>query len=150
MVSIILVLAPLIKQGRDTTGTNEQIWDELRNCFPGEVHRSKALAEESKHWPCGVFDEIPRVQEHEVQRPWREFDVESGLTNWINPRSRHLLNDATTHLDLGNNFLLGCVNVPCEHHAYDIRFRTLDMGDSCPQNAFPTATCIASSSTKTS
>ena len=38
--------------------------NELRDSFPCEAHRSKALAKEGEYWPCGVSDEI--VQEYET------------------------------------------------------------------------------------
>ena len=34
--------------------------------------------------------------------------------------------------------------VSCVYHVYDIRFRALDVNDSCLENALSAATCIAS------
>lgn len=59
-----------------------------------------------------------------------EFDADLGLMKdsrmfsaWVNKKS---------HLDFGNDFFLGDVDVSCVHDAYDFRFRVLDVGNRCP------------------
>lgn len=63
----------------ETAATNEQIRDEFRDSLPRQVHRSETLPKHSKLWPCGIFDEVSRVEEYEVQRCWEEFDIKPGL-----------------------------------------------------------------------
>ena len=40
--------------------------------------------------------------------------------------------DERPHLGLGNDSLLGGIDVSCIYRAYDVRFRALDVGGSCP------------------
>lgn len=40
--------------------------------------------------------------------------------------------DERPHLGLGNDSLLGGIDVSCIYRAYGVRFRALDVGGSCP------------------
>jgi len=56
-------------------------------------------------------------------RTWTSEGFVGFLNVWI---------DARPHLDLGDDLLLGGINVSRVHHAHEFWFRALDVGDSCP------------------
>ena len=58
---------PCSKNRVEEAATDEQIRDKFGDSLPGQVHRSEALPEHGKLWPCGIIDKISRGEEHEVQ-----------------------------------------------------------------------------------
>ena len=56
-------------------------------------------------------------------RTWTDEEFDDVLRVWMDERP---------HLGLGNDSLLGGIDVSCIYRAYDVRFRALDVGGSCP------------------
>jgi hypothetical protein len=60
IVSVVDGFSPVISWNKPLKRrTDEEIGDELRNCFPYEDHGAQTLAKEGKPWPRSILDQIP-------------------------------------------------------------------------------------------
>ena len=123
--------------------TNVEIGDELRHCFPSEVHRTNALAKKGEPGPSRILDHAPRLEENEMKSRRFQYDIKSCLENCYKFDIRKD-GKGCAHLDFVDDLLLRGVYISAVNNTDNIRSVTLQRGNGCPEDPFsatPGITC---------